>query len=466
MTKQELSTKLKTVVSSNQFEEAKKVFEELRSEYPDIIDAWDIFYALKIQRAGWNIDQIEALAEKFLSSAPVKNLYVHFLKDKYIDTIDQQNFRNHEPWIARITEISEQKNFNSADADPYPCNYTKGVLKLLKFYKKPNLNVEKVGYWIAKLDPDKLSREEYKFKDSEGKERVIASPQEDYYSILTDLKLKERKYEECIEICEYALSHFSKFHYDNDIWFKRRKALSLIELGNQDEGFEILLNLSSNRKGEKWFIFHEIAEIYFEKGEYAKALDYCIKAIALPRDEDKKINLYADTARCLFKLNRLEDARMLANFIAAVTAKENLKQKSDIFRIFEYFKIKPEDISDPKTAFFTTKKKVFEMFGVSQKDNFNQRGGERKGTVRSHTYDGSAELLFQGKVIKILHDNEKGKDGFLKSENKQHYFTLSSKFHLTPEIDVGSLVKYKILPTAEGKKEQVRIVKIINTQGD
>lgn len=461
MTKQELSAKLKAAVSANQFEEGKQLFQELMCQYPEAIDGWDVFYALKIQRTGVSVQDIEQLAEKFLDFGPVKNMYVLVLKDKYIDTLDQNNFRNYETWIEKITQISEQKNFNAEDADPYPCNYTKGVLKLIKLYKKPNLNVEKVSYWIAKLDPDKLSREEYKYKNEEGKDRVKASPQEDYYSILSDLKLKERKYEECIEICNYALGHFKKFNYDNDIWFKRRKALSLIELGKQDEGFEILLNLSSNRKGEKWFIFHEIAKIYLEKVEFAQALDYCIKAIALPRDEDKKINLYADTARCLFKLNRLEDARLLADFISAVTAKENLKQKSDILKIFDYFKIKPEDISDPKSAFFTTKKKVLDMFGVSQKDNFNKKIGERRGMDRNASNDKEPQQLYQGKVIKILHDNEKGKDGFLRSENKQHYFTVSSKFHLTPEIEVGSLVEFKILPAQEGKKEQVRIMKII-----
>ena len=461
MTKQELSAKLKTAVSSNQFDDGRQIFQELLSQYPETIEGWDVFNALKIQRAGVNIEDVEQVAEKFLDFGPVKNMYVLVLKEKYIDTLDQNNFRNHEPWIEKITQISEQKNFNAEDADPYPCNYTKGVLKLLKLYRKPNLNVEKVTYWIAKLDPAKLSREENKFKDSEGKDRVLASPQEDYYSMLSDLKLKERKFEECIEICDYALGQFTRFHYDNDIWFKRRKALSLIGLGNQDDGFEILLNLSSNRKGEKWFIFHEIAKIYLEKGEYTDSLVYCVKAIALPRDEDKKINLYADTARCLFKLNRLEDARVLADFIAAVTAKENLKQKSDILRIFEYFKIKPEDISDPKSAFFATRKKVLDMFGVGQKEDFKKRGLESRRSDRNNSHDRNEGKLFQGRVVKLLHDNEKGKVGFLKSENEQHYFSVPSSFHLTQEIIVGTNVEFKILTNEIGKKERVRIMKII-----
>jgi hypothetical protein len=132
MTKQELSAKLKTAVSSNQFEEGRQIFQELISQYPEMIDKWDVYNALKIQRAGLSIEHIEPVAEKFLDFGPVKNTYILVLKDKYIDTLDQHNFRNHEPWIEKITQISLQKNYNAEDADPYPCNYTKGVLKLLK----------------------------------------------------------------------------------------------------------------------------------------------------------------------------------------------------------------------------------------------------------------------------------------------------------------------------------------------
>jgi hypothetical protein len=464
MTKQQLSINLKVAASASQFEEGRKLFQEIIRQYPDVVDAWDVFYALKIQRAGVEIDNVVYIAEKFLDHDPVKNMYVLYLKDKYIDTIDQHNFRQHEPWIKKITEISIQKNFNSDNADSYPCNYTKGVMKLLKFYRKPNLNVEKVGSWITKLDPEKLSKAENKFIDSEGKERILASQYEDYYSILSDLRLKERKYEECIEICNYALNHITKFHYDNDIWFKRRKALALIELGKQDEGFEILMKLSSNRKGEKWFIFHEIAKIYFEKEEYNKALDFCVKAIGLPRDEDKKINLYADTARYLFKLNRLEDARLLAHFIAAITVKENLKQKSDILRIFEYFKIKPEEISDPKTTFFSAKKRVLEMFGISRQDNFAKKKGDGQRISKILSPVEKNPQLLQGKVVKILNENERGKNGFLSSDKKQYYFNLQTGFHLTKCIHVGTIVEFKVQPALEGKKDQIRITKVLNSE--
>ena len=61
-----------------------------------------------------------------------------------------------------------------------------------------------------------------------------------------------------------------------------------------------------------------------------------------------------------------------------------------------------------------------------------------------------------------MNDNERGKDGFLKFDNKDFYFSLSSNYHLTPKIEVGMKVEFKIHPSKDGKKEQTRITKIIS----
>ena len=60
-----------------------------------------------------------------------------------------------------------------------------------------------------------------------------------------------------------------------------------------------------------------------------------------------------------------------------------------------------------------------------------------------------------------MNDNERGKDGFLKSNNEDFYFSLSSNFHLTPKVEIGTKVEFNIIPSKDGKKEQTRITKII-----
>lgn len=66
----------------------------------------------------------------------------------------------------------------------------------------------------------------------------------------------------------------------------------------------------------------------------------------------------------------------------------------------------------------------------------------------------------EGEIIEIRNDNERGKDGFLKSNGQKYYFSVSSNFHLTPNIVVGKKVLFEISPPTETKKEQIRIKKI------
>ena len=68
----------------------------------------------------------------------------------------------------------------------------------------------------------------------------------------------------------------------------------------------------------------------------------------------------------------------------------------------------------------------------------------------------------QGEIIKLLHDNERGKDGFIKSEVNEFYFSASPNWHLTSELTVGTKVIFKVIPAKDGKKEQTRILKLID----
>lgn len=67
----------------------------------------------------------------------------------------------------------------------------------------------------------------------------------------------------------------------------------------------------------------------------------------------------------------------------------------------------------------------------------------------------------EGEVIKILHDNERGKDGFIKSKGKEHYFYVNTNFPQVSKIKLGVKVSFEIKPAIGGKKEQVLIKKVI-----
>ncbi len=67
-----------------------------------------------------------------------------------------------------------------------------------------------------------------------------------------------------------------------------------------------------------------------------------------------------------------------------------------------------------------------------------------------------------GVISKLLNDNERGKDGFLKCDSKEYYFTLSANFHLTPKISVNSRVMFEVVPSRDGKRSIARIKKMEN----
>lgn len=460
MTKSELMDKAKSALNNKNVKEAASYFNQVLQDYSENLEGWDVFHMLKCTRMGGKIEAIDALAEDFKDFSPVKNIYAWHLYDQHVKNFSNSNLDEHEKGIEKISELIEQKDFNSDDSDDVPCAYTMGVLKMVKAFRKPNINIDKVSYWIGKLDPLKLSDREFVFNDKTGKERRLASDLEDYYSSLSDLKLKKGDYQECIEACDEALKTIKKFHYDNDIWFKRRKALSLISSGQEEDGFKLLLALSENRKGDKWFIYSEIGKIYFEHEEYDKSIEYCKKGISATGDEAYKINLLILTARCLFKLNNLEDAEIVAHYVAGISLINELKEKQDIQRIFSYFNIKLNKVENPKQYLSMYRKKVDELFDIDRNRN-------NKGKISHHRRNKGQENEIEGEkisgIIKVVHAN--GKSGHVTANSKDYFFGMRDVRVDKNKLDRGVEVKI-ILKDARDKQgnpeQHAIIVELVN----
>ena len=68
----------------------------------------------------------------------------------------------------------------------------------------------------------------------------------------------------------------------------------------------------------------------------------------------------------------------------------------------------------------------------------------------------------EGVIISLLHNNERGKDGFLRSGNNEYYFNLPANYSLTSEIDLNTRVIFELRPSKDGKKSQARIKRKID----
>ena len=164
---------------------------------------------------------------------------------------------------------------------------------------------EEIVDWCSKIDVNVLSNEKYIHTLSNGKKISLPSPKEKWYSKKSKALEKLEKYPKCLKLTNEAL-----LIYTSDIWFLRRKALCLGKLGAADEALRILKELSL--KKPEWFIFKDIAEIYYEKSDFNNALNYCFEssfhAIKNPKQENLW-ELYFTISRILKKQDKIDLAK-------------------------------------------------------------------------------------------------------------------------------------------------------------
>jgi hypothetical protein len=122
----------------------------------------------------------------------------------------------------------------------------------------------------------------------------------------------------------------------------------------------------------------------------------------------------------------------------------------DELRTFTFPEIPQTDFKKLKNEL----QKYWDSFKATQTKSFD----------KPRTFDNSKTAKdnnLEGEIVRILHDNERGKVGFLKSNGKEHYFSVNPNFQFISKIAVGTKVLFEIKPATDGKKEQTRIKKII-----
>ncbi|MNQ41686.1 hypothetical protein D3C85_553710 [compost metagenome] len=318
---------------------------------------------------------------------------------------------------------------------------------LKKFKDKPSVNWTVVNKFCNLVSVDNLDTEcktiEVERK-GEKKPMELASDKENWYAFKTKALFESQQYQECFELSKKALETFEKFHYSNEIWFARRIALSKKHLGNSADALNELLQVLRRKK--EWFIQNEVAEIYKENGDFDRAFKYAIEAINNFGDLEYKVGLLV----------------LIANI---------LEQKQENELSFKHYMLskllrQQEEWKVPQTLDYALQNLGFAQIPLEQLQNLKKELKNYWNTFKQKQvkpFDKTNTIINQnieGEIIEIRNDNERGKDGFLKSNGQKYYFSVSSNFHLTPNIVVGKKVLFEISPPTETKKEQVRIKKI------
>ena len=329
----------KELRQNKKFEEAVALYSTLYDDESTVFNNWDVWGYVHCLKNNGQLDKSIELSEKYIEEFPdfdmLRNNLVWAYFDKYIRHFNPDTIDGVEKALNRIYELNGQLVMN--EHSEIPCPFTIGVFKVLRHYRRPNFNLFKTRYWIDKIDPEKLSKQEQTMEQN-GLERKLASDYEKYYSSLISLQFGEGDFEKCIESADFALKTISNLHYNNSSWFKRRMALSYFELGNLEKAEEILRSIDKVGN-DKWFIEYELSQIYFEQGDYGKALEFALKAAKNFGEDLMKVNLYTHLARIFYKQDKLDYAKVHAELVIAIKAENGSKLDSKQEKLVSFFKL-------------------------------------------------------------------------------------------------------------------------------
>jgi tetratricopeptide (TPR) repeat protein len=379
-------------------------------------------------------------------------------EDDYFDGEDEEtkveNFEfNKSELLEKVESLIQILNsFNSDFTKTLSSNLFTIVLKSEK--KKPAPNWKLINEFCNKIDREKLSKESSTIqveRKGQLKDMELASDFENWYAYKTKALMKLGEWQECLDLSIEALEKIDNFHYSNEVWFSRRIALSKKNLGNTEDAIQELQTII--KKKREWFIQKELAELYFEKGEIESALKQAIDAINNLGPLEFKVDLLYLLGKILRQQNKLELSFQHFSLSKLIRESEDWKVPQKLFDELKTFTFK----EIPQTDFNKLKnelQKYWDSFKAPQTKTFDrQRTVDNSKTAKDNN--------LEGEIVRILHDNERGKDGYLKSNGKEHYFSVNPNFQFISKIAVGTKVLFEIKPATDGKKEQTRIKKII-----
>lgn len=320
------------------------------------------------------------------------------------------------------------------------------VLKTEK--KKAAPNWKMIDNFCSQIDPQVLSKECSNIvteKRGEKKETELASDFENWYAYKTKALMKLGKWEECFNVSKEALELIDKFHYSNDIWLLRRIAISKKNLGNIDEA--ILELKSILKKKKEWFIQKELAELYFEKEDFDQSLKTAIESVMAPGPLEFKVDLLFLLGNILNKQEKSDLAFKHFQLSKLLRQEKEWKIPSKLIEVLREFSQPLIPLSD------------ISILIKELRQYWNSLIPKPAKTTQEEGKNSASENLI-GEVKSILHDNEKGKVGFINSGGTSYYFSTPSTFKLSSKIKLNAKVVFRVVPANGGKKEKAEILSV------
>ncbi|MBM1105169.1 S1 RNA-binding domain-containing protein [Aurantibacter crassamenti] len=424
-------------------DEALVLYQKIWTEHRESFNRFDALRCVQCVRAlpaKDHFSMVKDLLQAFPEDEMVTGISGWYIYDRFFKGKSEREILDNLWQFEETLKMLRQQNMQ--ENSKFPCAFTIVVFKTLDAFAKGIFNGERILSYLEFLDPNKLSKEVETYEHKTRGTIEKASPYEKYYGLKTKALLKLERFEDCKEACNTALETIDKFHFSNEIWFPMRKALSLEHLGVQEESEAIFKELVESREGgSKWFLYRDLAELYFEQDDYKKAWQFSIDSALLGNDAKYLINLYYLQARILNKLARTDEGVVFAKMIASILKENEWKVKQDYQKIFDYYKIELQE-----AASIREQQKLLNAFLVQEKykDRIQIKG-----------------------AITVIHGN--GKSGFLKDDAGFQYFfgksdLVKSVRNLAPLLN-AKVAFYEGQGSEKGKSaEAVKVLELVKTE--
>ncbi len=392
---QELKERANSLRASKQFADALSVYELLWSEHRAICDETDGWsYSVCLQKLGRHAEAL-ALAEELMPLKPeysnIRNVYCW---STYFHKVKIERVTNEEEFLAAAQNVVD----NSRQQDKnYPYIYT--VYKVLDYLdKKFPSDPERLIEWTDKLDPALLDEVPQTITLKDGKEKEFPSDKEKFYAYRTKALLEAGMFDECIALADEGLATIQVFHFDNDNWMRRRKAICKEKQGDIPGAMLIMMNVL--RRKADWTARLDLARLQWRVGERRNAMLNCVEGALEHGDFEKKSNLFKFMAEMLEADYRSDDAKKHIAYAYTMRKEAGLRVDDELLRLVE-------------------------KYGIDV--NALYEGRRQAGAIRRIWEDIKYEdqEQYTGSIRSILPN---GKAGFVEAEPRKSYFFTRKDF--------------------------------------
>lgn len=273
-----------------------------------------------------------------------------------------------------------------------------------------------------------------------GKEKrmELASNFEEYYVLLSKTYFENLKFSECIACCDEALSQIKEMHYKNNVWFKYRKSLAMMRLMQYSEARKILEQL--NKHNNLWFIQKVISECMFYEGRVEEALQMSLQSFANGGEDKYKGELIVFISEIYKHIGDCEKQKQYIVFYCLLRQINGWKIGYEYIKYLEKANVSLSDFNYERL----------------RKELHYEAG---KNTFRS---DPMSNEKMEVKLVRILNQNERGVDGFVKDgAGNSYYFSLVSSHKLTSSIKISTKYRAQIEFNEKKRKKSAKLLSLV-----